>query len=139
MYKTITQLDEYGDLFYECRKNQGDLNNQYQCCNAKCGSDRICNSLCRNIYFGTIPEDCASEVGCLRPEYVVASCIEDKKVAFNECCLKRCKNHQWSDAPAIAGKFAHLGIVPIDCSKYCEEATSIMPNRVLRRGLPYIV
>ena len=131
MYKTLTSIDEYGNLFYECSAGRS-LRDSYQCCKEKCGQGRVCNALCRNTYIGSIPEDCAAQVGCSRPEYIKSECLDEHSSAFQNCCLKRCRESKWSGTPAISQLFKEVGEIPVDCVEYCSSAAEVLLNRVNR-------
>lgn len=119
-------------LFDICAR-ESSLEKSFKCCLDNCGRANICKALCRNVYPGTIPEDCASQIGCMHAEYFDEKCIKEQELKFRQCCVERCRAQNWSDETSF-GRYFGGGNNQIDCNAYCDNIDNILVN--VRYGSP---
>jgi hypothetical protein len=106
----------YGNGFFGTCK-QSTLRGEYNCCMEKCANSAICPALCRNIYPGTIPEDCAVKQKCWIGGVFNNKCMKEKRAEIQQCCLKKCKAKDWSEIVKIDQVEGN-----IDCNDYCSNS-----------------
>ncbi len=114
-------------LFEKCAREQT-FADRYKCCLDRCGGAPICKALCRNVYPGSIPEDCAAQIGCMHAEYFDTQCIEEQALQFRKCCFDRCRARKWSDERTIGLYFDTDTPLEIDCFDYCRGAEKVLVN-----------
>lgn len=102
-------MDEVGGL-YEVGRSFTDT---YKSCISECGSSTpACQSVCRNVYVGVIPEDCVLQIGCSKSGAIQQECLKNNREKYETCCKNLCAREAR----------------PIDCKDYCATSLAIFED-----------